>query len=168
MAEFNKNMLSPVGFNFNILRAPDLNFFVQSINIPGIQVGAYEQPTPFKTIPRAGDHIIYGDIQLTFKINEDLSNYIAMFNWITGLGFPDEFKQYSDLANNPSYSGDGLYSDGNVMILSSSMNPLVRIDFKDMFPVGLTDITLDTRDSAIEYIEASVTFKFKNYTFTAV
>jgi hypothetical protein len=168
MAEFNKNMLSPVGFNFNILRAPDLNFFVQSIVLPGINMTAFEQPTPFKVIPRPGDHITYSELSLTFKVNEDLSNYIAMFNWITGLGFPDEFEQYAELANKPTYSGEALYSDGNIMILSSSMNPYVRIDIQDMFPVSLTDISLDTRDTAIEYIEATVSFRFKNYTFTRV
>ena len=168
MANFNQNMLSPVGFNFNILRAPDLNFFVQSISLPGIQLGQLERPSPFKSIPTGGDHITYGDLSLSFKINEDLSNYIAMFNWITGIGFPDEFGQYQELAKYPRYSADGLYSDGNVMILSSSMNPLVRIDIKDMFPTSLTDITLDTRDTAIDYIEATVSFRFLNYTFTSL
>jgi hypothetical protein len=168
MAEFNKNMLSPVGFNFNILRAPDLNFFVQSITLPGISMPNYSQPNPFISIPRPGDHIEYGELSISFKINEDLSNYIGIFNWITGLGFPDEFEQYNELAKKPSYSGEGLYSDGNIMILSSSMNPIIRIDIKDMFPVSLSDIPLDTRDTSIQHIDATASFKFRDYTFTRV
>ena len=166
MTDFNKNMLSPVGFNFNILRAPDLNFFVQSITLPGIQLGQLERPNPFKSIATPGDHVTYGDLNLTFKINEDLSNYVSMHNWIKGLGFPDEFDQYSAIANETRYSGNSLYSDGNMMILSSAMNPVVRVDIKEMFPTSLTDITMDTRDTGLEYIEATVSFRFLSYTFT--
>lgn len=168
MAEFNKNMLSPTGFSFHIQKLPEFNFFVQEVTLPGVNLPLVEQPNPFKKIPVSGDHIEYGDLSVSFKVNEDLGNYIEVFNWIKGLGFPDNFGQYKDLANADSAAGQGLESDAYLMVLSSAMNPIVRIDFMNLFPTSLTDIVMNSQDSALEYITATATFRFLNYKFTSV
>lgn len=162
----NKNMFSPTGFSFNIKRTENVNFFVQSVTLPGITLPFTEQPTPFKKIPVYGDHIDYSELDVTFKINEDMSNYLEIFDWITAIGFPDEFEQHAQIANKQKYTGEGIYSDGNITILSSAMNPIMRIDIIDMFPTALTPITVDTKDTEINYLEATASFKFSNYRFT--
>jgi len=165
----NKNMLSPVGFSFHIKKLPEMNFFVQSVTLPGIQIGVFDQPTPFKVVPRYGDHIQYGDLIVNFKINEDMGNYIEIFNWMTAISFPDTFDQYKNAAENDKLLvGEGLETDGYLMITSSAMNPNMRIDIEDLFPVALSDVTFDSRDTNIEYIDATVTFRFLKYTFTPV
>jgi len=163
----NKNMLSPVGFSFHIKKLPELNFFVQNVTMPGVNLPIFEQPNPFKAIPRIGDHLQYGELIVTFKVNEDLGNYIELYEWLRGLGFPDNYDQYKDLAaDNKQLTGDGLESDAYLMIMSSAMNPIMRIDFEDVFPTALGDFTMDSRDTGIEYIETTATFKFLKYTFT--
>ena len=88
---------------------------------------------------------------------------------MTGIGFPKEFDQFAEIANGDrQIAGNGLYSDGYLMILSSNMQPLRRIDFEDLFPVGLSDLAFDSQNSSVEYLEARVSFKFTNYTFTSV
>jgi len=165
----NKNMLSPLGFAFNIKKLPEFNAFVQSCTLPGISIPNIDRPTPFKKVPIYGDHIEYGELELSFKVNEDLGNYIEIFNWLTGIGFPKEFDQFAEIANGDrQIAGNGLYSDGYLMILSSNMQPLRRIDFEDLFPVGLSDLAFDSQNSSVEYLEARVSFKFTNYTFTSV
>lgn len=165
MATLNKNMLSPLGFNFTIKKTPDMNFFVQSVVLPGIQLGQTEFPTPFKSMPVYGDHIVYGDLTVTFKVNEDLSNYIQIFNWITGIGFPDSGDQHKALVNVAPGSGEGIESDATLMILSSAMNPVVEVNIRDLFPTTLSDLEFNSRDTTLEYIEATATFRFLNYTF---
>ena len=44
----NRNYLSPVGFKFVITKAPKADFFSNSANIPGINLGFAEQPTYLK------------------------------------------------------------------------------------------------------------------------
>jgi len=153
-------MLSPLGFTFEVKKLPGFNHFVQAVSIPGVTLGQSEIPTPLKAMPIYGDHLTYSELVVDFKVNEDLSNYIEIFNWIKGLGFPDDFQQFKEL--------DQKESDCNLMIMSSNMNPLVRVDFLDAFPVSLTDIRMDSKDTAVEYIEATATFKFLNYTFTSL
>lgn len=169
MAEFNKNMLSPLGFSFNIKKLPEFNQFVQSVTLPGINLGFTERPSPFKSIPVFGDHVTFTELSVTFKINEDLGNYIEVYNWMQGIGFPDKFDQHREIADPAKrITGDGLETDAYLMIMSSNMQPIIRIDIEDLFPVSLSDITLDSRDTQVEYIEATATFKFLKYSFTPV
>ena len=41
-----------------------------------------------------------------------------------------------------------------------------NFDFEDIFPVSLSDLTMDSRDTNIDYIEATANFRFLRYTFT--
>ena len=47
----NPQFLSPVGFNFSIRKLPNVNYFAQSINLPGVQLGETILPTPFIAVP---------------------------------------------------------------------------------------------------------------------
>jgi|SRR6056300_436445 len=164
----NQNMLSPVGFSFQIKKTPDLNLFIQAVTLPGINLGSTDQPTPFKAIPIYGDHITFTELDITFKINEDLSDYKEIYDWIVGIGFPNNYDQFKALKNQPLWSGEGLESDATLTILSSAMNPIMKIELEDLFPISLTPITMDARDTNIEYLEATASFRFNNYTLNLV
>ena len=133
-------------------------------------LGEAQIPTPFIRMPIAGDHINYGDLQLTFKVDENMKNYLELYNWITAIGFPDNFDQHK--AVDPKYvsygSGEGVYSDATLMILSSAMNPIHEITFIDAFPVALTDFQFDSRAMDVEYIEATATFRFRKFNITTL
>jgi hypothetical protein len=164
----NKNMLSPVGFDFSIRKTPDMHFFIQSIVLPGITLGTFDIPNPLKKVPMYGDHIEYGELEVTFKINEDMTNYLEIFDWITAIGFPDNYGQHKAIRDVTDASGEGIFSDATLTILSSAMNPNIQITITDLFPLSLSPITLDTRDTNIDYIEATASFRFQNYTFKSV
>jgi hypothetical protein len=164
----NKNFLSPLGFKFNIKKTPNVNYFVQAVNLPNVNLGETNFPTPFRRIPIAGDHIEYGDLIITFKVDENMANYLEIFNWIKAIGFPDNFDQHKEV--DPKFvsagSGAGVYSDATLTILSSAMNPINQINFEDAFPVALTDFNFDSRNTDVEYVEATATFKFKTFQIT--
>lgn len=160
----NRNMLSPSGFKFTINRTPNLNFFIQSVTLPGINFSAVDQPTRFKNIPVPSNKITYSELDVAFKVDEDLNNYQEIFDWITGLGFPDNHRQYQDIKN----TQDGIYSDANLVILSSSRNGNVVIDIQDLFPISLSPLEMNVRDTSVEYVEATASFQFMNYTFRKI
>lgn len=164
----NKNFLSPLGFKFTIKKTPNVNYFVQAVNLPNVNLGETSFPTPFKRIPIAGDHIEYGDLAITFKVDESMNNYLELFNWIKAIGFPDNFDQHKavDPKFVPAFSGDGIYSDATLTILSSAMNPVNQIIFLDAFPIALTDFNFDSRNVDVEYVEATATFKFRTFQIT--
>ena len=161
----NKNMLSPLGFSFNIQRLPNMNFFVQSVTLPGITAQTTDVPSPLKNVPFPGDKIDYSELEVTFKIDEDMNNYIEVFEWIRALGFPDSHEQYKALEDQPAYTGGGIYSDATLTILSSSMNPNIWIEITDLFPVTLSPIEMSAIQGDVEYLEATASFRFLGYTF---
>ena len=89
----NKNFLSPIGFQFSIQKLPHVNYFCQSANIPEITLSEVERMSPFIKLPTPGTQLTFGALSITFRVDEDLKNYKEMYNWMIGLGFPDNFEQ---------------------------------------------------------------------------
>ena len=173
----NRNFLSPVGFKFALKRVPKVAFFCNQANIPDLTLGIAEQPTYLKNIPVPGDKIEFGDFNLRFLVDEDLGNYMEIQNWIRGLGFPDTLLEFDELEkSDPMFrgggfgqfarSGDKIYSDGTLQILSSNLVPQFQVVFKDLFPYSLTTLSFDATDTDIEYFTADVSFKYTIYGLT--
>ena len=95
----NKNFLSPLNFRFQIKKAPHVNFFIQKVNIPSIALPNPTVSNPFVNIPYPGEHLRYGDLEISFKVDEDLQNYLEIHNWLVSLGKPENFDQYKQIQN---------------------------------------------------------------------
>ena len=166
----NRNYLSPVGFKFVITKAPKADFFSNSANIPGINLGFAEQPTYLKNIPVAGDKLTYEDFNLTFFVDENLINYMEIHNWMKGLGFPESIQQFIDLKRSDEYAPENNaknalneYSDATLIIYNSNFNEISKVHFKDVFPVSLSTIEFDATAGDINYVVATATFKYSIY-----
>ena len=169
----NRNFLAPVGFRFNLKRSPGTAFFCNQANIPDLNLGVTEQPTYLRQIPTPGDMIDFGDLNIRFLVDEDLTNFMEIQNWIRGLGFPESIQEFRDLETSGTVprrdyvqSGQDIYSDGTLQILSSNFNAKFNVNFKDLFPVSLTTLTFDATDTDIEYFTADATFKYTSYNLT--
>ena len=169
----NRNFLAPVGFKFNLKRSPGAAFFCNQANIPDISLGVTEQPTYLRQIPTAGDMMDFGDLNVRFLVDEDLKNFMEIQNWIRGLGFPESIQEFRDLETSGTVprrdfvqSGQDIYSDGTLQILSSNFNAKFNVNFKDLFPTSLTTLTFDATDTDIEYFTADASFKYTAYNLT--
>ena len=161
----NRNFLSPVGFNFSLAKEPKVSFFCTSARIPEISLGVARQPSYLKDIDVPGEKLTYGDLTLRFLVDEDMSNYMAIHNWLTGLGFPETTQDFKDFIINE----DGIqdlqeqFSDGSLNILNSNYRVNAIVKFKDLFPVALTSLEFDTKATDIQYFTAEATFKYTVY-----
>jgi len=168
----NRNFLSPTGFKFILKRSPKVAFFCNQANIPDITLGIANQPSYLKDIDIPGDKIIFGDLNLRFLVDEDLGNYMEIQNWIRGLGYPEEVKQFRDLSEQgliqTNYAKDrqNIYSDATLQILSSNLIPKFQVFFNDVFPYSLSTISFDATDTDIQYFTADVSFKYTIYNIT--
>lgn len=162
----NKNFLSPLGFKFAIKRTPGVNYFVQSVIVPGMSLGSVDIPTPFVKLPFPGEHLDFADLVITFRVDEDLKNYREISDWMIALGKPKSFDQYTPLTNASQTSGSGVVSDATLTILSSAMNPVAEVYFSDVFPYDLTSLNFDSRNTSIEYIDVVASFKYTSYNIT--
>ena len=161
----NRNFLSPAGFNFTLSKEPKVSFFCTSATIPEISLGVAKQPSYLKDLDIPGEKLTYGDLTLRFLVDEDMSNYMAIHNWLTGLGFPETTQDFKDLVTD----SDGLhdmeeqFSDGSLTILNSNYRANTIVKFKNLFPIGLTSLDFDTTVTDIQYFTAQARFKYTVY-----
>ena len=159
----NQNFLSPLGFKLQVKKTPHVNYFVQSVNIPSVSLGTADADTPFIKIPFPGTKLTFGNLQVTFKVDEDMANYLEIYGWLRAVGFPDNFAQYTNIAGAALASGDGVFSDITLVVLDSAMNPNLEVTFFDCFPVDLSSIELDSTSGDVQYVTATVTFANRRF-----
>lgn len=164
----NRNFLSPLNFKFQIKKAPSVNFFLQSVGIPGFQLSPTYQPNPFINIPVSGDHIDVEPLTISFKVDENLVNYMELYTWITELGFPNNCGEYNKLASQPVTSGLGITSDISLLILSSSRNPIYDVTFFDCFPISLGRLLFDTIAPDVNFIDTTASFKYRYFNIAKI
>ena len=168
----NRNFLSPVGFKFSLKRSPGVAYFCNEANVPDMSLSIAEQPTYLRDIPLPGDKIDFGDLSLRFMVDEDLTNYMEIQNWIRGLGYPERVSEYQDLEKKAyiqqtfGKKRQDIYSDGTLQILSNNLVPKFQVIFDDLFPYSISTVTFDATDTDIEYFTAEVSFKYTLYTLT--
>ena len=112
---------SPVGFKFGLQRSPGVAFFCNEANI---RYDSWRSNSTylFERYSTPGDKIQFGDLNLRFLVDEDFDLSMEIQNWIRGLGYPEETKEFNDLtkegvlndgkAYSYKQSGDDIYSDG--------------------------------------------------------
>ena len=172
----NRNYMSPLGFKLILTKTPKVDFLCQSANIPQISMGTAVQPTYLKDIPVPGDKVLYDDLSVRFLVDEKMENYLAIYKWITGLGYPESLGQYRQLkrddirtdTNSPDL-GDPRYfefSDATLQILNSNYKPSVLINFKDAFPTSLSTLDFDVTTRDYNYFTAEVSFKYTIFNIT--
>lgn len=153
------NYLSAVEFKFVIERLPNVEFFVQRANVPGISSGFSIVNTPFKNIYGPGDKLEFDDFTIDVVVDENMSSYIETWTWLASLTRSEGFTSYSQL----QASDQGIYSDATLFIMSNGKNPNIRIKFKDLFPTSVSEIQLDTTAGDVEPPTATLSFKYLSY-----
>ena len=169
----NTNYLQPTKFLMSFNRIPNATWFCQSVNIPGVSVGQAPINFPSVTVYSPGNQITYNNFNMTFLVNEDVQSWIDLHDWFRSFASPDgtnERNLKSALQNqyNNMSSEKQQYSDATLTILNNLNNPIVRVEFTNMFPVSLSDIIFDTKQSADDIITADATFVYDQFKFIPV
>ena len=171
---------SPTQFRFGIHQLPKVEFFTVSANLPGITAGTVNYATPFKDIPTMGEKLEYENLSISFIVDEYLENYISLHNWMVGIGFPEkreQFRTFRDVTSNTPASGKtpptdlvgkavpdkAMYSDAFLQILSNKNNPIVEVNFENIFPISLSALDFTQTATDVEYMVATAEFAYQIY-----
>ncbi|MAT09141.1 MAG: hypothetical protein CL707_08585 [Chloroflexi bacterium] len=150
----NLNYFIPTGFKFMIDKIPNVNFFCQSCNLPGLSAGQFLQVTPLRDMPIAGDKVQMNELRVRFVIDEELQNWLEIYNWIKTITFPDNQEQYKQ---------ENVYSDGMLTLLTSNKNVQYVAKFTNLFPIDLTDIEMSSDVADAEVVASDATFAYTTY-----
>jgi hypothetical protein len=174
---------SPIQFRFKMTKLPTVEFFVQSANIPAITLGETSMATPLKDIPIPGDKVTYSSLDVSFLVDENLNNYKEIHDWITGLGFPQDHKQFSTLlgtsadrfpgtTSSTAATGTsikkpldegGIYSDATLTVLNSKNIAKTEIRFQNVYPTSLGGLSYDIKASDVDYLQVNASFNYMYY-----
>jgi len=174
---------SPIQFRFKMTKLPNVEFFVQTANIPSVSLGSTTFETPLKEISMPGDKVSYGSLDVSFLVDENLNNYKEIHDWITGLGFPQDHNQFKTLQGTgadrfpgttsstvargtsiaqPADDG-GIYSDATLTVLNSKNIAKTEIRFQNVYPTSLGALSYDIKASDVDYISVQASFNYMYY-----
>ena len=178
---------SPTQFRFGIHQLPKVEFFTVSANLPGVSVPTTTLATPFTDISIMGEKTEFENLSISFIVDEYLENYISLHNWLTGIGFPKSRSQFSTFRDVTSKTPDSqkgvstdigdvkqstpdkaMYSDAFLMVLSNKNNPIVEINFHNIYPISLSALDFTQTATDVEYMTASAEFAYQIYEITTL
>ena len=164
----NPNFLQPNKFQLNFSRAPNIQYFCQSVFIPGISLSEAIRTTPFVDLYSPGEKAIYDTLSITFLVDEELLAWKEIHDWIRAMTFPVSFTEYANLKNlnkftNAKSSSFPQFSDASITVLSSSNNPYYKFKFYDCFPTSISSFNLSAADTPDNPVTADATFRYSYY-----
>ena len=161
----NRNFLSGVGFKFNLTKFPKVDFFSNSARIPELNLELTTQASYLKNIDVPGERLSYGDFTLRFLVDENMENYQSIYDWLTGLGFPETTKEFAEIIKDKDGQRDPkeAFCDGTLRILNSNYQEVGKVKFNDLFPISLTSLEFDATNTDVQFFTAEATFKYTLY-----
>jgi hypothetical protein len=164
----NTNYLQPTKFLLTFDRIGSVQYFCQSVNIPGVNLGQAPINLPTVDVFAPGNKITYNPLSIRFNVDAELDGWRQLHDWYRSIASPESFqerKRLTDIQN--AYQSNRLknYSDATLTVLSSLNNPILRIQYINVFPITLSDIIFDTAQSADDIITADAVFVFDYFNF---
>jgi len=161
----NTNLLQPTKFLLTFGRIPDTQYFCQEVNLPGVTLGEVNRATPFLDMFSPGTKLIYDPLEITFTVDEELLSWKNLYDWFISIADPDGFEKRTYVRE---LQRTEHFSDATLTILSALNNPVLRIQFSNVFPLTLNDINFDSKLSADTIITTKATFRYQSYMYLTV
>jgi hypothetical protein len=161
----NPNMLQPNKFTLNLSRAPNLQYFCQTVTLPGISTSEIPVQNPFVELYAPGEKAIYDTLNVTFLVDAEMTAWLEIHDWLRAMTFPTDYEEYRNLGQLNKFttalnSKSPQYTDGAVTILSAANKPYFKINFIDMFPISLGGFMMSATDTPETIITSDATFRF--------
>ena len=164
----NPNSLQSNKFTLNFSRAPNLQYFCQTISLPGISTSEIPVNNPFVELYAPGEKAIYDVLSITFIVDAELRSWLEIHDWLRAMTFPTEFEEYQQLGSLNRFDATRLsttpqYSDASVTILSASNKPYYKFNFKNLFPISIGGFVMSSTEGPDSIITSDATFRFTYY-----
>ena len=101
----------------------------------------------------APDKIDYSPFEMTFLVDEYLTNYIEIHDWMLGLVKEAEVSNVQKTR------------DLTLQVLTSHNNVAKEIVFVNAYPTNLSSLPFDTTITDTNYLVANVTFNYSYFKF---
>lgn len=157
----NKSFLSNNKFQFIISRLPNVEFFIQSINLPSLTLSTAETQTPFTRISTPGNILTFEPLIVNYIMDENMQAWFEIYDWVTQLGNPTHRDKLGNLTRTPGAS-NSVTSDIILTINTNANNPNIRVTFRDAYPTELSGVQFTSTEGQ-EFLTATINFAYTSY-----
>ena len=170
----NLSYLAPTQFELLVKKLPNTKYFATGVNIPSVSIGETIQPTRLgANVKLPGDKIQFGEITITFIVDENMENWTELYTWMEGITASTDTEKYrllvgankrEDQPQDNSADGEELYSDMTIVITTAANNPNRYVRIADAYPSSLGEITMDTTVAGgLSYVTCTASFQFTSF-----
>lgn len=152
------NFLSANRAVLTIPSLPETSYSLNKFKIPGLSLPAAVSQTPFRFEPFVGDKLQYDDLECTFIVTANLSNWLELYSWLRGISAPSDKSQFRNK--------DIEYEDLFITVFSSQNNPILKIVFENAVITQLEGIDFDESITETTTRTCDITFKYSAYEIT--
>lgn len=151
----NLNYLSGNRAVLTIPGLTDTNYTLQSFPLPDIFLPAARIESPFAVQPFMGDKVEYEPLKVSFIVNENLSNWLELHNWLRNLGAPEDKKEFRNKTLE--------FQDVLITVYNSHNNPILGFKFIDCVPTRLQGIDFTETISETEHKVVTFELEYQRY-----
>lgn len=156
----NLNLLSNNNFLYRIERCPTVSYFAQNVILPSLMITHARENTPFATLPVPGDSISFDPLNVEFKVDEDLRNYMEIVDWMMAIGRPESGEKLEEYIQRNKH----VHSHIDLFIMDQQQAVKYVFTFHDCLPSTLSQLSFTTSQTTT-YQSARVGFVYSYYTY---
>jgi len=135
-------------FGFTCSKMPLTEKSIIDIVLPATLLGETNQPSPYKQIKRPGDSITTDPIQISFLVDEDLGNYLEIFDWMQTCQSGATTHDYLDKV-----------SDATMILFNNNSIRMFEFVMEGCFPTFLSELSFSNGQEASEVQTAQMTLE---------
>lgn len=143
--EFNKNTLSPLGFKLaiNSTDFPVFEYFCTQVTWPGVSLPAIDGKYKNLQAAIAGDSLRYDPLTVQFIIDENMKNYLELYDWL--------YKNAREAIT---------YRDLTLNILSNQSTSNLYVQFMNATITSLGSFEFSTQSTEVNNIICTADFSY--------
>jgi hypothetical protein len=172
MTDINKSILNKNNFRLLIEKVPTVEYYVQTVSIPGLSFNETVQPIGVGVDAYFhGDKVEFETLNVTFLVDEDLKNFQEMYNWITQIvpvADPSDYERLTGGKKNTlgvsQMDGDELKTSSQITLVTNTNKniPNRYFRFYDAFPISLGSLEMQSGAETAP-VTCDVQFRFNFY-----
>jgi hypothetical protein len=150
----NYNIAIQSNFKLIIPDAAGINYFLQSCNLPSVDMGPIESPYTNKEAFVPGNKVTFSPLNTQIILDEDFANYIYLHDWLS------------------SFTDDAIWreltKDLKLHILSANKHTLLIFTFVHAWPFSIGDISFTSSIGTAQNIVFETSFRYQYFEYNIV
>lgn len=150
VTDINRNPALAVNFLLEIPLAKELNYFVQTVDVPGLTMAGVE--TPYRNVQAnvPSNRIDYDQLNLAFIVDENWANWNYVFEWM------------KRIRTGNSAISDTM-TDITLNLVNSNKNLNKIMVFRGAYPTLLGTLPLDSTVVDSNPLVCSLSFRYQDF-----